>query len=82
MKKIRLDLDDLSIDTFETGTSGILGTVNGHDTGSPECTPDLSYSMCRFEECLPPSDTATYEATCLTCRYDDRTCVDTCSYCP
>jgi hypothetical protein len=38
MKKLRLDVEDLAVETFITsGTEGVKGTVEGHATGPVVC---------------------------------------------
>lgn len=45
MKKLRLDLDELSVQSFETGGEGGLGTIQGNDDDSTEAT------VCAYDTC-------------------------------
>lgn len=55
-KKLTLKLDNLKVDSFETGEHGRNGTVRGHDTVETEwCT---GYPDCISKpRCRTPNDT-------------------------
>lgn len=56
MGKLRLELDDLTVESFETGDEQRRrGTVQGHDTVETEwCT---GYPDCLSKRCQTPNDT-------------------------
>ena len=55
MDKLRLTLDHLKVDSFETGDGRGKGTVRGHDTIETEwCT---GYPDCISKKCKTPYDT-------------------------
>ncbi|HEX6751007.1 MAG TPA: hypothetical protein VF092_27205 [Longimicrobium sp.] len=67
MRKIRLDLDDLAVESFRTADGGEkkAGTVRGYDvTQFAGCPPPSEYSDCAtcLEGC--PADTLTCMASC------------------
>ncbi|HEX6038207.1 hypothetical protein [Longimicrobium sp.] len=70
MKKLRLSLDELTVDSFQTGDDEALqrGTVHGN----------ASDSTCfqRICECREPSE---YNQSCGTCDYDEDTCYYGCA---
>ena len=86
MRKIKLQVDELSVDTFETlkERGGQRGTVYGRFTetcpsnhyctnvGSPTCTPEL----CQGEETASPR-----ERRCVTPYVECATDGWTCDYC-
>jgi len=86
MKKIRLDLDQLSVDSFDTVArkDGDQGTVFGH-------RPPYSYEMfCSDgQTCLDScfdcgtgaSDCGTCATACGTCATDCGTCATACGTC-
>lgn len=57
MKKIRLDVDMLSVETFSTtGAAGARGTVNAHDSQYGECySVDCPGTGTGESECSCPS---------------------------
>jgi hypothetical protein len=80
MKKIRLDLDMLSVETFSTTGSeaGPRGTVKAHDSQYGECysvdcpataaTDECGGCNTEWETCHAYSCRVTICDTCLTCR--------------
>ena len=56
MRKLTLKLDDLSVESFDTGSEHRRsGTVRGHDTVETEwCT---GYPECISKKCQTPNDT-------------------------
>ena len=57
MRKLKLDIDNLDVDSFDTGEHGRSGTVRGHDTVETEwCTgyPDCGVSR---RGCQTPHNT-------------------------
>lgn len=65
MKKIRLDVDALRVETFETDRAAAdRGTVRGHDDASGQSCP---YECTRYEPtCRAPLCGATFPvATCV-----------------
>lgn len=56
MGKLRLELDDLTVESFDTGDEQRRrGTVQGHDTVETEwCT---GYPDCLSKRCQTPNDT-------------------------
>jgi hypothetical protein len=78
MKKIKLELESLIIESFETAAAaGERGTVEAHAPGSNErCNSDWScVDTCYFMSCLDTQcycNVVTYEHTC-----DD---VSTCAF--
>jgi hypothetical protein len=67
MRKLRLDLDDLSVESFET--TPLPRTENGTVFGQEQCT---CYTQCTCPGC------PTCDASCNgTCAY---TCEGTCAY--
>jgi len=81
MKKIRLDLDQLAVDSFPTtrgGASG-MGTVRGHVTG-----PDpISLPPTEGAACNPQSQyCGTYDTCQASCNGTcfERSCVPSCAF--
>lgn len=55
MRKLNLRLDNLKVDSFQTGDQRGIGTVRGHDTIETEwCT---GYPDCISKRCQTPYDT-------------------------
>lgn len=93
MKKLRLDLDDLSVEAFMTsGAQAETGTVRGHYP-TYGCETDVScVQTCFFESCYESACgrcVDTYDGTCdIYCTYTGGTsCNEPCpscmrSYCP
>jgi hypothetical protein len=83
MKKLRLELDDLRVDTFSTSgsASGQGGTVRGHNvTRGPSydepCIPDYT------DGCPPYTQADTCASACGTCDYSCYgSCQNTCATC-
>jgi hypothetical protein len=80
-KKLSLELDSLSVDSFETGEAQPLrGTVHGH-TVDPQTTPPLQLADCTcLASCLCPTNAyycATVQETAISCNY---TFNDSCVY--
>jgi len=67
MKKIRLELDGLAVETFATGSAGAAGggTVRGQEFGPtvPSCP---SLNLCPTERC-PTGDCPTSSTTLCRC---------------
>jgi hypothetical protein len=80
MKKLKLNLEDLKVESFETNSSqSKLGTIMGQG-GSQGCGPDLpETSQCTRNACPPGSEQATCN-TCnpLWCYWTDPTCNFSC----
>lgn len=53
MKKIRLSLDALRVDSFQTGGEGRAGTVLAHITWGPACGGSTNWESCN-ESCTCP----------------------------
>lgn len=53
MKKIKLNLDTLRVDSFEAGGMGRTGTVHAHDTWGPRCGGSTNWDSCN-ESCTCP----------------------------
>ena len=51
MRKLRLELDELKVETFDTRTGPVdpAGTVRAHDTGDP--TADFNQFRCNYMSC-------------------------------
>lgn len=70
MKKLSLDLDALTVDTFETAATGAAaGTVVGH----AKTDRDTCAATCIQNTCL---------ADCSEPTVNEWTCWDTCGACP
>jgi hypothetical protein len=92
MKKLRLELDRLRVETFELAAPGAAsGTVAGHDSATGPEEPDTIVSTC---DCPPTAGQATcgnptcaWTCTCpgtsVTCgEYTcNHTCPDSCYVC-
>lgn len=94
MKKVKLDVDSLAVESFETGGDGqARGTVQGRGISNERCNSDVSCAdTCYFLSCNP-SDCGkcvdTYDGTCdiyctasagTSCNEPCQTCMA--SYCP
>jgi hypothetical protein len=91
MKKLRLHIEDLAVETFTTGgIKGVHGTVQGHATGPVVCpTREVSCNatVCPYN-CAPTHD-ASCDISCYagcfptnnTC-YGQQTCVTCINTCP
>ncbi|PIQ09559.1 MAG: hypothetical protein COW71_05875 [Ignavibacteriales bacterium CG18_big_fil_WC_8_21_14_2_50_31_20] len=83
MKKLKLNLDDLKVESFETTNSlqGLKGTVNGQGPLTIVTEPDIVSQPCQCYDPTSDSLRPTCDATCLvptcanTCAH---TCADTC----
>ena len=67
MRKLRLEIDALKVDTFDAGSDDRAnGTVRGHDTIETEwCT---GYPYCVSKKCQTPYDTCYGSCDCTqTC---------------
>lgn len=65
MRKLKLTLETLHVESFETRASRVEGegTVHGHDTNMPSCWPECSFdTLC----VAGPCDTQRVR-TCGTC---------------
>jgi hypothetical protein len=64
VKKIKLDLDSLSVETFQVATSETaFGTVHGNGVTVVSCGPD-PMSKCGPNNCLPYTEPTSPDATC------------------
>lgn len=75
MRKIRLDIDDLAVESFDTASRGKdAGTVRGHDDDGSDvsnCVTCVNGCPSEFSNC----------ATCLNgCPGDTFTCFASCIY--
>jgi hypothetical protein len=68
MRKLTLEIDNLDVQSFDTGADGDRGTVRGHDTGELETEWCTGYPDCLSEHCPTPADTCN----------DSCGCTDTC----
>jgi len=74
-KKLSLDLDALSVESFDTTVAegGGRGTVRGHGLIDPEPTPPVYADECTCNDsCLRPSNAyycATVRYTAISCKY-------------
>jgi hypothetical protein len=59
MRKLSLKVDDLQVDSFQTGNEGRKGTVNGFDTVETEWCTGFGHPGCRISkpQCQTPNDT-------------------------
>lgn len=58
MGKLTLKLDNLKVDSFETGDEHRRrGTVQGHDTAETEWCTGYGYPGCPSKKCPTPNDT-------------------------
>lgn len=81
MRKLRLDLAALHVETFETAIpAGLRGTVRLHDSEEPqtidatcECPPQTNHTACGQFSC---GWTCTCPGTAVTC--GEYTCAGTC----
>jgi hypothetical protein len=84
MKKIRLDLDALSVESFDTSNgTDAKGTVVGHGppTDAVDCeTVDLSCGSGCFA-CTSPNYCGTLDTDCGTCATYCGTCNTDCGTC-
>ena len=86
MKKIHLDLDTLSVESFDTTTpAGTKGTVLGHDTaggttagGTQHQTLDLD---CETEFCSGPTNYGSCVTGCISCDTSYGSCATICGTC-
>ena len=75
MKKKRLEIDTLAVDSFETtrGGDGPMGTVRGHAIVDPQPTPPVYENDCTCAASCPcPSAAyhcATVYYTAISCKY-------------
>jgi hypothetical protein len=76
MKKLSLEIEALSVDSFETsGGQAPFGTVRGHSEGDDPSnpTPPVELDACTcLAGCLDPTNAyycATAPATMVSCRY-------------
>jgi hypothetical protein len=87
MKKIRLDLDMLSVDSFDTVArhDGDQGTVFGHRppayTYDMQCSEGPSCLDCDTGTGTGASDCGTCATACGTCATDCGTCATACGTC-
>ena len=60
MRKLSLKVDDLQVDSFQTGNEGRKGTVNGFDTVETEWCTGYGHPGCNISkrpECQTPNNT-------------------------
>jgi hypothetical protein len=77
MKKLSLEIESLSVDSFETSRApASFGTVHGHSIVSgddPQPTPPVEVDGCTcWDGCLDPTNAyycATAPATMVSCQY-------------
>jgi hypothetical protein len=78
MNKLRLHLEDISVESFSTLPASVrLGTVDGHQMSQTTCQQIIC-------DCTDPTNNATCPGTCAnscngTC---DASCNGTCNGCP
>lgn len=86
MKKIRLDLDELAVDSFSTtrGPVPALGTIHGHGFTDPvpislpptmgdPCNPQSQSCETHATNCFASCHGTCHDATCVSCAF---TCPD------
>jgi len=68
MKKVKLEIDDLKVESFATAElEKEKGTVHGQETVPYTCPPD-GRSICGVNKCDPYEDPSEVEGTCyLVC---------------
>jgi hypothetical protein len=83
MRKLKLDLDDLAVETFDPrpGLADPRGTLFGHDgTGATVCwggtCPGCEYTQLRNTECATCWEPTCVPTECGTC--GETTCSETC----
>ena len=80
MKKLKLNLDEIKIESFETVTVSTLrkGTINGEESVPPsECNDTCTSPSCFGDSC---GITCSPNTTCVeTCQ--GNTCIDSCYPC-
>ncbi len=86
MKKLNLNLDELTVESFETGPDKqkTRGTVKGNyvsHCNPPVCDTDQTYDLsCRCDTDV--SDCGTCNTDCGTCNTDCGSCYTDCGTCP
>jgi len=88
MKKLRLEIDELEVESFDAGAAGeTKGTVRGHITYlNCNTAPDQTcgnFLTCAYPHCETETwaQDCTDRYTCGTCDYTcgDNTCYETCT---
>jgi hypothetical protein len=68
MRKIRLDIEDLTVESFDTADQEkSAGTVHGHETEDWGCNSEFSNCATCVEGC--PRDTMTCFGSCRNSQY-------------
>lgn len=92
MRKLRLNLDALQVESFEAGTESIggVGTVRGNAKATYACTDgwagcpigtlDHTCDVLCFETVRPTCDYSCGDATCYTCNPESQQGYFTCGY--
>ena len=68
MRKLTLEIDNLDVQSFDTGADGGRGTVRGRDSAELETEWCTGYPDCLSKQCATPADTCN----------DSCGCTDTC----
>lgn len=86
MKKMKLDLDALAVESFETDATQGRGTVLGAAEAAVGQVQPATYPNCSAIDACPSAWQCTPNGTCYgaTCGQDScvKTCAATCQSCP
>jgi hypothetical protein len=76
-RKMKLDVEALTVETFVAGDAGRLGTVRAHESGATDCPETGPVFICTYNEaCLGTMDCDTQQTNC-----GGNTCEGSCTQC-
>ncbi|OGU37171.1 MAG: hypothetical protein A2068_01610 [Ignavibacteria bacterium GWB2_35_6b] len=84
MKKLKLNLDELKVESFNTSIVGKTpkGTVKGHTGTTCETVDNLTYCYtCEYGTCQPSCAPTCVGITCGQPTCGEYTCAETCGQC-